>query len=140
LTQQYSSLEQKLKNNDYKSYYDYLEDLKLFEGFVIDEGPVGPNREAIIYQHMVRFLEEASEVFVNSLLHENEMQGTLKDEMQKSKDAEICDIKEEMLSQKNTYMKKISGLETHTVEMEAKIQIKDQTISNLKNENTTLEK
>lgn len=140
MTQQYSSLEQKLKNNDYKSYYDYLEDLKLFEGFVIDEGPVGPNREAIIYQHMVRFLEEASEVFVNSLLHENEMQGTLKDEMQKSKDAEICDIKEEMLSQKNTYMKKISGLETHTVEMEAKIQIKDQTISNLKNENTTLEK
>ncbi len=37
-------------------------------------------------------------------------------------------------------MKKISGLETYTVEMEAKIQIKDQTISNLKNENSTLEK
>ncbi len=107
---------------------------------MLDEGPVGPNREAIIFQHIVRFLEEASEIFVNSLRHENEMQGTLKDEMQKSKDAEICDIKEETLTQKNTLMKKISGLETYTVEMEAKIQIKDQTISNLKNENSTLEK
>lgn len=87
ITGEYSSIEKKLKNNEYESFEEYIDDLRMFQNYILENGPLGPHRNVIMLQHLLKYLEDASELFVKQLGYENQVQTTLKEELQKKLEA-----------------------------------------------------
>jgi hypothetical protein len=70
LQNNYISIEKKLKNQEYGSIYDLVEEMKNFQQYFMENGPPGPNRRAILSDFCLKGLAEASEFFFKNISNE----------------------------------------------------------------------
>lgn len=70
LQNNYSSIEKKLKNQEYESVYDLVEELKIFQAYCLEHGPPGPHRREIMAEFCQKALAEASEFFFRNIANE----------------------------------------------------------------------
>ena len=56
--------------------------MEMFQSYLFENCPLGPERNAIILQHLLKYIEEASEYFMKHVSNELELQSTLKEQLQ----------------------------------------------------------
>jgi hypothetical protein len=70
LQSNYISIEKKLKNQEYASIFELVDELRNFQQYYIDNGPPGPNRYIVLYEFCYKSLAEASEFLFRSITNE----------------------------------------------------------------------
>ena len=65
----------------------------MFQSYLFENSPLGPERNAIILQHLLKFIEEASEWFMKSVSQELEVQNTLKEDLHAKLSEQLDSIK-----------------------------------------------
>jgi len=122
LSHAYISIEQKLKNNIFKTFDQYLRELKGFQVYFLQNGPPGPNRKAIMLEYCQKAQAEVASIFESKLMSEMELQNTLSKETMQKLEVQITELKEEHRMETNSMTTKIRLLETERVELSAKEQ------------------
>jgi hypothetical protein len=89
------TIERKLKNQEYGSIYEIVEELKNFQSYFIDNGPPGTNRRIILNEFCLKALAEACEFYFKNLSNEMHLQAQIAEETLAKLQTEIKELKEE---------------------------------------------
>ncbi len=81
--------------------------MEMFQNYLFENSPLGPERNAIILQHLLKYIEEASEWFMKYVSQELEIQSALKGELQNKLSCQLDELKQEQLREKQKYLKKV---------------------------------
>lgn len=89
--------------NEYKNYSDYEQDLKLFYNYFMDNGPKTVNRQNFISDFIHRATSDGAQFFMKHFTHEQDIQNTLNQEVQKKLEFELQELKQRMHSELNNF-------------------------------------
>src|SRR5713101_6047930 len=123
LQSNYISIEKKLKNQEYGSIFDLVDELRNFQQYYIDNGPPGPNRYIVLYEFCYKSLAEASEFFFRSLTNELLLQRQIRD------DTLMKYMKDEARKKIDFFENKLRGIETEKAEISANEQAMKEKLS-----------
>lgn len=70
LRSSYAEIERALKNQQYPSFLDYLQDIEQFKQIFDDSGPPGPHRREILLDFCMKAVMESSEFFLGQVSNE----------------------------------------------------------------------
>lgn len=73
LVNEYKPIEHKIRNNEYKTFYDYEKDMKRFNIKMLENAPAGPNRHMIILDFTQKATNDASSYFMKILQNDVEI-------------------------------------------------------------------
>ena len=68
----YSTIEQKLRNNEYKTFADYEKEIKKLQRFFKERGPEGPFREEILLEFCQKKIVDTADYFLKESLNDLE--------------------------------------------------------------------
>jgi hypothetical protein len=139
IVREFQAIERKLKANEYKSFYDFEKELRLFHAYFVENGPQGPNKKQIILEFMQKSLTDAATFFLRHIQQEIELQKAISQDVQVKLEAEILEMKQDGSKEKNFMMQKLSQLETEKSELEVKEQNLRETMTQLKNHSSKFE-
>ena len=108
--------------------------MEMFQSYLMENSPLGPERNAIILQHLLRYMEEGSEYFMKFVSNELEIQNTLKGELEQKLSTKLEEMKTTQLKEKEAHMKKIQQLSAESAQTQAKEQMLREKCEALKNE------
>ena len=74
---EYTGIERKLKNNEYKAYNEFERDIRFFQSYFLENGPNGPNKRVIINEFIQKALSDGASFFVRGSKQELELQQGL---------------------------------------------------------------
>lgn len=117
IQREFSSIERKLKLNDYKSFSDFERDVKLFYQFLIEHGPKTVNRQTIFLDFLQKMINEGAQLFIKNLQSDLEIQKNCAYEFQKKSEKELTEAKQEIQKEKNNLIQKITQLEKEKAEL-----------------------
>ncbi len=122
LSSAYTTIEQKLKNNEFPSFADYEKELKAFQFYFLENGPPGPNRKVILLEYCQRVLDEVADMFYKKALGELDLQKTLTQDTVQKLEAQVAELKEEHKKEFDQQTLKLRALESERAELSAKEQ------------------
>ena len=64
---QYTALENKLKTNQYKGFYEYEKDIRAIQHHYIENIPLGPKKKEILLEFLTRTFNEGSQIFLRNV-------------------------------------------------------------------------
>eukprot|EP01022_Parablepharisma_sp_SALTPOND_P029008 TRINITY_DN722_c0_g1_i1.p1 TRINITY_DN722_c0_g1~~TRINITY_DN722_c0_g1_i1.p1 ORF type:complete len:1467 (-),score=323.46 TRINITY_DN722_c0_g1_i1:3360-7760(-) len=118
----YMSIEQKIRNNEFPTFEEYLRELKAFQMYFMENGPPGPNRKALLLEYCQKVQAEVAELFSKKLSAELDLQKTLTHDTVQKLESQIMELKEEHKTEADSMAGKIRLLETEKAELSAKEQ------------------
>ncbi|EAS03779.1 amine-terminal domain guanylate-binding protein (macronuclear) [Tetrahymena thermophila SB210] len=139
IQQEFQSIERKLKMNEYKNYPEYEQDLKLFYNYFMENGPKTVNRQQFVSDFIHRATSDGAQYFIKQFSHEQDIQKTLSQEVQKKLEFELQELKQRMHSEINNYEIKKSQLEFEKTEIEMREQVLRENLAIVKSEKEKLE-
>lgn len=139
LQSNYISIEKKLKNQEYASIFELVDELRNFQQYFIDNGPPGPNRFIVLYEFCYKSLAEASEFFFRSITNELLLQKQIAEDALKKLQSEIKDMKDESRKKIDFFENKLRGIETEKAETSANEQAMREKLSQILKEKSQLE-
>jgi len=67
LNQEYTAIEKKLKNNEYKSLNDFEKELRLFQSFFLESGLNSPNKKLVVIEALQKSFSDAANSFMKNI-------------------------------------------------------------------------
>lgn len=74
---EFSAIEKKLKNNEYKTFHEFERDIKFFQAFFLENGPNGPNKRLIINEFLQKALVDGANHYLKLNSNETVIQQRL---------------------------------------------------------------
>ena len=139
LTNAYSTIEQKIRNNEYKTFVDFEREIKKLQRFFKERGPEGPFREEILLEFCQKKIVDTADYFIKESLAEIDyLEGTYQDKL-KAVETDLKESKDESIKERNEWQRKVTSAESERTELVAKeSSLKDQLMS-LKTEKDKIE-
>ena len=122
LNQNYETIENKLRNQEYKCLEDLSHEIKDFEQFYIDQGPKGPCYREIGLEFLYKSLAEGSEYFNKTIQNEFYLQQQLAEQAQKKLRSELSEVKQIHQNDHQNLEQKLRQAEIERAEFGAKEQ------------------
>ena len=129
---EYSSIEKKLKSNEYSTLGDFEKELKGFHRFYLENGPKIVNRGVVVLEFLQKCLSEAANFFLRNSMNEADFQKTLGAELQKKLEFELRELKDEGKREKETLLMKVGKHESDIAELTLREANLQETVSSLK--------
>lgn len=140
MTQEFYTIEKKLKNNEYKSYIEYERDIRLFYTYFMENGPKTVNKQVILLEFLQKNLNDGANFFIRTLNQESEFQKTISNELTKKLEQEIKENKEDNLKEKNNLLTKVAQLQSEKTDLELREQNLKETVAEINGEKEKLER
>ena len=140
LTKEYSSIDKKVRSNEYTSYSEFESDISLFYTYFMERGPDVPRKENILLEFLHNCLKVAGSYFVKGCQKEMEIQRNLAIDVKSKLDNYINELKTESTKERNSLMAQLSQLQTERTELELRETTLKENLQELKNEFTNTEK
>lgn len=118
LNKEFSTIEKKLKMNEYKSFQDYDKDLKKFHRFLLENGPDVVNKDLIFLNFVQKMGNEGASLFIKNLQNEIEIQRNISNEFQEKYERETKEVKDVLTKEKNNLAQKTQSLEKQKADLE----------------------
>ena len=136
----YSMIDKRLNNGEFHSLLEYEKELKAFKTFFISQGPPGPQRKELLLDFCNGRNSEASDYFLKNVSNELQLTQQLSSENYTRLEVELRETKEELLKQRDTSQRKLTGLESEKAELSALSQSLKEQVQHLRTERERVEK
>lgn len=120
LSNSYSTIDQKLRNNEYKSFIDFEKDIKKLQRFFKERGPEGPFREEILLEFCQKKILDTADYFLKESQSELSFQEDTFNEKQKLLESNLKDLKDEMTKERADWQRRLTSAESERTEFSAK--------------------
>lgn len=120
LVNAYSTIEQKLRNNEYKNFNDFEKDIKKLQRFFKERGPEGPFREEILLEFCQKKIIDVADYFIKESLNEISYLEDTYDEKIKALEGDMKESKDDMLKERGEWQRRITSAESERTELSAK--------------------
>lgn len=126
----YGTIEQKLRNNEYKTFNDFEREMKKLKRFFDERGPEGPFRNEILLEFFQKKIVDTADYFLKESQNEIELiEGKYTDSV-KSLESELKESKEEYLKERSEWQRRLTSAESEKTELSVKeTSLKDQLMS-----------
>ena len=139
LRQSYTEIERALKNQQYPSFIDYLQDMQQFQQIFDESGPPGTNRKETLLDFCLKAVMESAEFFIGNIANEVHLQRSLAEETIKKLQEEIKEIKTDQKDKLENLETKIRKSEMEKAELGAKEQSSREQVQQLQSEKNLIE-
>jgi len=140
LTKEYSSIDKKVRNNEYTSYAEFESDVSLFYTYFMERGPDVPRKENILLEFLHNCLKVAGTYFVKGCQKEMELQKSIAMDVKAKLENYINELKAEGTQERNNLLAQLSQLQTERTELELKEATLRENLQELKAEMANTEK
>eukprot|EP00357_Protocruzia_adherens_P021897 CAMPEP_0115015452 /NCGR_PEP_ID=MMETSP0216-20121206/26784_1 /TAXON_ID=223996 /ORGANISM="Protocruzia adherens, Strain Boccale" /LENGTH=1622 /DNA_ID=CAMNT_0002385589 /DNA_START=185 /DNA_END=5053 /DNA_ORIENTATION=+ len=149
LRENYGEIEKKLKSQGFEHFNEFETELRSFQQFILEHGPLGPGRREIMLEFVKNALSDGALYFLNTVVSELDLQKQMSSETIRKLESNIKENKDEMIQERESLFKKVSAAENErtklTVELEdvrdqlddvsrAKEELERDTVENLQKE------
>ena len=101
LNNAYSTVEQKLRNNEYKTFNDFEKEIKKLQRFFKERGPEGPFKNEILLDFCQKKIVDTADYFIRESQSEIDYLESTYSEKVKSLEADSKEKKDEYLKERN---------------------------------------
>ena len=130
LINSYASIEQKLRNDEYKNFVEYEREIKKLQRFFNERGPDGPYKAEIFLNFCQKKIVDTAEFFIKERQSEIEFLNSSYSDKIKSLESEIKEYKEEYIKERSELQKRLTSAESEKTELSVKENsLKDQLMS-----------
>lgn len=120
LANSYSTIDQKLRNNEYKSFIDFEKDIKKLQRFFKERGPEGPFREEILLEFCQKRILDTADYFLKESQSELSFLEDTYSEKLKMLESNLKDSKDEMSKERSDWQRRLTSAESERTEFSAK--------------------
>ena len=120
LSSAYATIDQKLRNNEYKSFVDYEREIKKLQRYFLERGPDGPYRNEILLDFCQKKLIDTADFFIKECQNEVDNVKNLTGDKIKMMENDLKETKEDLAREKNDLQRKLTTAESERTEMSAK--------------------
>ena len=129
INESYYSIDQKLKNGDFKSFNEYERELRAFIKYFDEHGPQGPGRREIILEFSHSKMSVTSDYFIKSISNDAETKELLTGQKLSQLETELRESKEDLLRERTDWQRRITVSESERTELQAREQsLRDQLV------------
>lgn len=139
LRQSYTEIERALKNQQYPSFIDYLQDVEQFKQIFDESGPPGTHRKETLLDFCLKAVMESAEFFIGNIANEVHLQRSLAEETIKKMQQEIKEIKSDQKDKLDQLETKIRKSDMEKAELGAKEQSAREQVQQLQSEKNLIE-
>jgi chromosome segregation ATPase len=139
LRQSYTEIERALKNQQYPSFLDYLQDIEQFKQIFEESGPPGPGRKGILLEFCLKAIMESAEFFLGNVASEMNLQRQLAEEQIRKLQQEIQEIKYDQKERIENLEVKLRKTDIEKAELSAKEQSTKEALQQMQSEKNELE-
>ena len=139
MRQQYQKIDDRVRNGDYKHYYEYEKDLQNMRTFFMDLEPHGPNKLGLINEFLFSKCNDVAHFLIKNSQNELENELAVVREAKDKVETEYYSLQESFNKDKNNLSLKIFELENRKSDMEGKTQLLTQKVDSLKAERVAIE-
>ena len=140
LTSAYMEIERKLRNHEFNTFEEYLEELRGFQMYFLENGPPGPHRKTLMLEYCQRMQSEVADMFFNKLRTELELEKSVNQSTMQKMEQMNNELKEEYKTEIEKMSGKLRIIETEKVEFSAKEQGLRENCNSLLKEKFALER
>lgn len=135
----YSKIDDRVKNGEFKNYYEYEKELHTMRTYFMDMEPQGPNKLGLINEFLFSKCNDVAHFLIRSAQNELENQLAVVKEAKEKLENEVYSQHESFNKEKNSLSLKIFELENRKTEMDNKTGLLQTKIESLKQERNSLE-
>jgi chromosome segregation ATPase len=130
LSNAYSTIDQKLRNNEYKNFVEYEREMKKLQRFFIERGPEGPFRNEILLEFCQKKIIDTADFFIKEFQSEVEFISSSSADRIKNFESELKETKEDLVRERSEWQRKLTSAESERTELSAKeSSLRDQLMS-----------
>ena len=130
LVNAYSTIDQKLRNNEYKNFNDFEREMKKLQRFFLERGPEGPFRTEILLDFCQKKIIDTADYFIKEFQNEVEFISTSSAERIKLVEGDLKDTKDDLIRERSDWQRKLTTAESERTELSAKeSSLRDQLMS-----------
>lgn len=127
INETYYSIDNRLKNGEYKRFNEYEKDLRAFVKYFDENGPQGPSRKEIILDFSQNKLSVTADYFIKYLTNDAETKELLTNQKISQLETEVRESKEDSVRERNDWQRRITVSESERTELQAREQsLRDQ--------------
>lgn len=115
---QFGNISKKLKNDEFRSFFDFDKELKNFDYYFTESGPQGPNRRVIILEFLQEALSEGAGYFVRKLHQDLELQQSFFHDIKSGLERQIEQAKLEASSENSQLKVRLGELEREKADLQ----------------------
>ena len=120
LNNAYSTIEQKLRNNEYKNFIDFEKDVKKLQRFFRERGPEGPFREEVLLEFCQKKILDTADYFLKESQGElNYLEDTFTEKI-KLLETDLKEAKDEFIKERVDWQRRLTTAESEKTEFTAK--------------------
>ena len=135
----YGTIEQKLRNNEYKTFVDFEREMKKLQRFFLERGPEGPFRNKILLEFCQKKIVDTADYFIKESQNELDYVTSIHTEKIKSLENDIKDSKDEYIKERGDWQRKLTTAESEKTELAAKENSLREQLISLKSEKDRIE-
>ncbi|OMJ93442.1 hypothetical protein SteCoe_3558 [Stentor coeruleus] len=139
INENYQSIDQKLKNGDFKGFIEYEKELRAFVKYFDEHGPEGPQRREIILEFCQNKLSVTGEYFIKFISNEAETKDLITSQKLSQLEVEVRESKEDLIRERSDWQRRITVSESERTELAAKEQSLREQLMILKQEKEKVE-
>ena len=129
INESYHSIDQKLKNGDFKSFNEYERELRAFIKYFYEHGPQGPGRREIILEFSHSKMSVTSDYFIKSITNDAETKELLTSQKLSQVETELRESREDLLRERTDWQRRVTVSESERTELQVKEQsLRDQLV------------
>ncbi|OMJ73597.1 hypothetical protein SteCoe_27672 [Stentor coeruleus] len=139
LANAYSTIEQKLRNNEYKTFVDFEREMKKLQRFFMERGPDGPFKNEILLEFCQKKIVDTADFFIKESQNEVEFLENTYGERVKNLENEIKDSKDDSLKERGEWQRRLTSSESERTELSARENSLRDQLNSLKSEKDKIE-
>ena len=97
----YKPIQNKVSNNEYRNFYDFEADIRIFQNKFMETEPNGPNKELLIVEFVHKKFIDATYAFIKGMQAKSHEQLQAINTAREELDKELLSLKDEKLKVKN---------------------------------------